>query len=249
MFKKPGTMLMEDDDLSGAGAPGNGDKDKTTDSGSEELKLLGKAVGFLAQGFEELKKQTAGYAEGQAKLTALVETLGKPADRKEVQKDIFDGVDLENMTDAEKLKYVMAKMNETIEERVSEGLKQHDKKLTDLADAFNQKNSQEAVAAMVKDNADFFEWAPEMKALLSEQPNLTVRQAYVLVRAENPKKLAEMTKKYTKEEGEIGKRRASYGLTPTSSSRGDAGGKMKPQEAAEKAFEDIMGPVLAAMNS
>lgn len=235
---KPGQVYQEEDDLSGGGG---GKKDeKPVAPGAEEVKLLGQAVSFLAQGFEEVKKQGQSLAEGQAKLTALLETFqGTKEEKKAVVKDIFEGVDLESMTDADKLKLAISRTEEIVEARVAEALKANDKKISDLSDQFQQKNTKETIEKLAADNSDFFEWAPEIKALLGEQPNLTVKQAYVLVKNDNPKKVAEMTKKYAKPVSDTKK---GFGLLPTST-RGDKGGKMTAQEAAEKAFDEVLGDI------
>lgn len=197
------------------------------------IELLTKSVGLLAQGLQKME-------ENQNAIVSKLGELGKapPIDDKKVElKDPFENVDLEQLTPKQIIEMTLKLAREENAVELAKVQKAADEKVDSLAQAFSSKNANEQVGAAIKDHADFWEWKDDIKSVLSENPNLNVQRAYKLARAEAPEKAAEMDKKYAKADD---KPTRVLSLFPTSYQTTKSQ-KMTPKEAAEKAFDSVMG--------
>lgn len=100
-------------------------------------------------------------------------------------------------------------------------------------------------------NPDFPEWKDEMLALAKDHPNMGIQRLYTLAKAENPEKVAELAKKYKKEddtstEGKPKPKAGNGKPKPFSMSPGSGGTsdtknqKMNAQDAAADAWEQTV---------
>jgi len=94
----------------------------------------------------------------------------------------------------------------------------------------------------VKDYPDFKEWREELAQFVRKNPGYNIRDAYILVRHQNPEKAKKLDEKYYRKE-EPRKKNPLY--TPMKPSAGSKGTKrsLTLDEAAEEAFNEIFGNV------
>lgn len=248
LHKLTGFGLQEEDTGAGGGGGGGGmeDKDKKPDTGAQEIALLKQAVGLLAQGQKDSNDK---LVELTGKLTEYLAPK-KEEDDPIISSDpskLFEGVDLTQLDNAGLANLVVQKATDIAtkitEQKMKEVGSTFDGKLGELANTVHSKNAKEAMQAVAKDNPDFMEWGPEMRKVIGEHPSVSIQQAYVLARAENPHKVAEMTKKYAKAP------EVKYFSFAPSGTRSDGGGKMSQQQAAEKAFDEVFGSAPQLLNS
>jgi len=96
------------------------------------------------------------------------------------------------------------------------------------------------------ENPDLPEWKAELQETLTKYPSMNIAQAYKFVKANNPEKANEIQSKMDTEKAEKNpvKRSAFGGLTPTSSLETlDDDTDLSPKEAADKAWDSVMGEI------
>ncbi len=242
MSKLPSFVMKPDGD--GEDNPGGEGDDKNKGEPSAEVKLLTQTVAVLSQGLEEMQRSQASIADV---LTKLQEgggpSKGDKGQIEEEDADLFKDVDVDSMSQAQLAKFLLDNVGKVLEAKISKLSGRMDERIDGLAGEFQQKNASEQVQKLSEKNADFFEWAPEIKRLLQENPTLSVQRAYSLARSENPEKVATMAKKYKTEVKEVKGKPKTFGLTPTSSRSTEGTGKMSAREAAEKALDEVLGEV------
>lgn len=238
MFKLWPYLEGEEGGKPGAGGTGSGDDGKSGEEGAkppditQQVNLLTQAVGLLSQGHEGLKTTLESI---NTTLTGLQPKKDDPP-RPSIDSIIKD-LDEEGLDDKTKQQRLLSNIETLIADRVGEAVSKVTAQVDSLNATFQSSQAGAAVREMAGQNKDFFEWAPEMKALIAENPTLTVARAYALAKAENPTKLADMTKKYApKTEGQ----RRTLSLMPSSTLRGEKPGKMSQKDAALDAFDRVM---------
>lgn len=226
------------DEADGQGNDLGGDtKDDAAAQHAEQMSLLTKSVGILAQGLEELRGNQSSITEALAK---LAEGTGhSKQEQKEIAQDLFgDDVDMEQLSRKDFAKLIQASIVSAVDQKLSASTEKVTGQVADLASRFESKNASEQINTLAGNNPDFWEWSAEIKQLLQENPTLNVSRAYHLAKAENPDKVAKLAPKYNKP---TTKETPFIGLTPTSSRRGAEGtSKMTSREAANKAFDQVM---------
>lgn len=236
----PRNFKMEEDN---GGDPGNGapnSEPPKKEEPNQQVELLTKAVGLLSQGMSELQAQNQ-------KITETLEAVRKGSEppqpkSKSLEEELAErGDDVETMTNKELLELMVGKLTEKFENRIKELSGEVETKVGGLAQQFHSRVSAEEVGKIAEKNPDLMEWSGEIRALLKDNPTLSVSRALTLAREENPQKKAELTKKYAKPPSEA--KSKGFGLTPTSS-RTTGTGKLSPKEAAEKAFDEVMSSLV-----
>lgn len=250
MWLKHAKLSPEDDNSGGGGGGGDGssDADKSVDkddkgklSTEEHLNRLGQALTLLAGNFDTLlesqKTLAKRFEDGIAVKPIKDDSPKEPQSLAERLKD----VDTSTLDNKQLMEILSGHVGEVLDAKMRHYMGQVDEKVSGLADALNTSTARAEIekVSTAKGNEDFFEWSREIRDLMKTHPTISVAQAYRLAKTENPDKVAELTKKYAKAPADAGKSR-SFSLTPTSSRGGDSG-KMTPQAAAEKAFDDVMG--------
>lgn len=227
----------------GAGGEGAGGAGGASNSDAQ-IALLTKSVGMLAEGLQKM--------EGNQ--TNIIETLANITNqsKKEVKDDVHtmfgDDIDFEQLDRKDFAKYILAQSQVSLRTEMEKLLKGVDEKVSNLSTNFETKNANEQIEKAAAAHADFWEWSNEMKLVLKDHPNLSVARAYNLVKSENPDKVKELSKKYDKPTEK--KEQSFLGLTPTSSiGTRDSTGKMTQKEAAEKAFDKVMGELGDVINN
>lgn len=228
-----------DDGESGGGGERGGDdadKGKGDDEQQQELlTTLTRSVGMLANGLTKMQEQ---FTNLESRLPKAKDS-GEDDDGDEKGHQLGDdSVDLEQLDRKGFAQYLMQNMTKAVQQEITRHLKSVDTKVETLAEQFQSRNASDEITKVSEKNADFFEWTDEIRQVLKENPTLSVTRAYNLAKTENPEKAEKVRQKYAKPAQE----RQSLTLTPTSSRAGNGAGarNMKPREAAEKAFDDVM---------
>lgn len=233
-------MKMEEAGDDGSGGSGGDDVKKNADAAAaqsaQQLELLTKSVGLLAEG---LKNMESNQSQIVATLAAITEQ-SKGEVRKDLKEEFGADVDLDQLSQKDFARYILAHSVKGTQDALSKFNSDLDLKIQDLASRFENKNAGDQVEKIAGNNKDFWEWGPEIKAILKENPTLSVGRAYNLVKTENPDKAKTLDKKYNPAPE---KKQSSFiGLTPTSSigTRDGSKGKMSQKDAANKAFNEVM---------
>lgn len=245
-----GYHAPEDGDGSGNGggtdASKGGDLSDNKDGKGDDLKatvgMLTQAVTLLGKGLEEIKANNGDLGKAIEALKPK-EPEAKPI----TPESLLDGVDLTEMDNAQLANLIITKATTLAEAKVKEAMagytKATDDKVNSLAETVHSKNAAEAIAAISKDNPDFFEWKPEIAAIFRQHPTLTIAEAFTLAKNSNPAKVAEMTKKYVKPT-----EKKIFSFAP-GGVRSEGGGKMSQGAAAEAAFNAVFGQAEHLLNS
>ena len=135
----------------------------------------------------------------------------------------------------------MTKFMERLSSHLDDKLKPVSERITNVESTVTSDLGSRQVADAAKNNKDLYEWKDEISVLLKESPGLKITRALAIARAENPDKAEAMKKKYAKT-GEKDDNVHFLSMTPTSRTGNSDGkeGKMKFQDAADKAFDDVV---------
>lgn len=237
----PRHFLLEeadDGDRGGAGTEGAGD------GIGEEIKALPGQVKVLT---DALTLMVKGQAEMQNQLKELAQTRSAPAQNEEQPKpkdnaDLFEGIDLEQIDRKQFGTILLSKFMERIEEHMGTAIKPVMEKIGQIEHTVTNDLGSRQISDVLKDNKDLYEWKDEIAGLLKETPNMKLSRALTIARSENPEKAKAMQKKYTVPGDDGTKRPVTLSLTPTSRVTGgdEKVGRMKFNEAAERAFDDVL---------
>lgn len=231
-------------DEAGDGTQGAAGSAPAADMSAQQIELLTKSVGLLAEGLQKMEGNQNDIVATLAKITEQ----SKGEVREQLDNKFGEDVDLEQLSRKDFAAYIVENASKALTAEMQKVLGEVDSKVNNLAANFESKNANEQIQKTAESNPDFWEWSQEMKALLQENPTLTVSRAYHLAKSENQEKANKLKAKYDKPAES--KKQSIFGLTPTSSigSRGDTG-KMTQREAAEKAFDKIMGDLGDVINN
>ena len=247
---KPKWMLQDGagdgTDGGGGGSADNKGGGEGKDKGAGDQ--MQKNMEMMMRGMAVLAKSVS---ETQASLKELAEGLKKPNGDDEDEDDDGDGdrvngepsslfgdTDLEQLGRKDFAALILTKFDERLQHHLRGAMKPFDEKLTAVSSRLEGDLADRQIAEAKNGRPDFMEWRHEIAALVKENPGLNVVRAYTLARSENAAKAKEMDEKYKKAEE---KPRFS-GFLPTGGT-GDRGGdakKLKFNEAAEKAWNDVM---------
>lgn len=225
------------DGSEGGDGEGNGDGDGKPAS-DPRLDTLENAVRLMAQGQAAINETLANLSKGFETLSTRVEDGGRGKGGNGEAGADDDDPDLETMDRKQFANYMTKKMQSVVEG----SLKPLGEKFGKLDEKIDAHGLSVMIKDFQKDHPDFFEWKPEMRELLKENPTLTPARAYALVRSESPDKAKQLDKKYglnqpTKKNGENN----FLSLFPTGSGSATKGNaKMTPQQAAEQAWDSVM---------
>lgn len=237
LYNKVNRILQDE---AGEGTEGTGNASAVPAVSNEQMELLTQSVQFLAKGFEELRGNQSQLTEALAKLSDM--TGQTPKQTQETAEVMFgDDVDIEQLSRKDLAKLIETSIMKGVEAKLGKFQEGLSGRVEDLAMRFESKNAGEAVEKVASSHPDFWEWTGEIKALLTENPSLTVNRAYTIVKSENPDKVEKLKTKYEKP---AEKKRDFFSLLPTSTrGRAEGSSKMTQQQAAEAAFDSIMSDI------
>lgn len=201
--------------------------------------------GLLATQGANLEKVVKSLSEGGGKPTG---EKPKPEDKPPTDKE------LDEMSQSQ----LVGHMFKSIRGMLDNFGKEVYTKIDGLSTSLVKKDFQSEVEQLKSKHKDFDDWIPEIKAIMTDNPNLKLSQAYMLVRGENQEKAKQLDDKYKigLEESKPDKQ-AFGGLMPTSGGPSrelnDDGSKKQvtATQAAELAWEQTFGenPALAGPDS
>lgn len=227
--------LDENDGDGGDGGGSGDDKSKGITEVQGQVSTLTEQVKLLAQGYSNIDSLVKGLSEklgGIDELKGALDELKSGGGGKGLGKTLPDDTDLDTLSRRELIALIESRLSGNIEKSlqpIKEGIEK----------AFSRMDETEAmsaVSAAKERHKDFMEWKGEMGAILKANPELSVSRAYLLARAENPTKAAELDEKFKPKEkgGDF-----TGGFFPTSS-RTVRSTKMNPSQAAEAAWDSVM---------
>lgn len=204
---------------------------------TDSLQQVTSAIGAIQQ-------QQNKQADVLSQVTNTLGKLAEPAEEEESSAVDYN-VDLESMSNTE----LANKMLEVIEDRVGQFSKSIEQKIDQFDSKVGTVSAQSQVNETRGKYQDFDHYKDEMVQLARENPGLSVERLYRLAKAENPQKVEEVDKKLAaenpppeKDEGEDKPKRfggmiPTGGFIPVSENT-----RMKPKDAADKAWEDVIAP-------
>jgi len=153
--------------------------------------------------------------------------------------DLFAGVDMEQLDRKDFAALLLTKFQEALQTNLKEAMKPLEERVGKIDERVEGDMANREVNAAAGQRPDFYEWRQEIAELVKTTPGLSVTRAYTIARAENPEKVKKMDEKYTKKSAPAAP--GFTGILPTGGGgRGEVAGKMKFNEAANKAFDDVL---------
>jgi len=199
---------------------------------TEQVTALHETIGKLAQGYGSLDAALKAMDE---KVTTLESSGGSrhgSSDDKSSSVDFGGDVDLETLSRKE----LVALMASSVGKIVQDHLKPIQEKMGKAFDRMDQSEALQEVREIKASEKDFLDFKEEIGGVLRDNPGLSIRRALQIARAENPEKAEKLRTKYNPRKPESD---FTGGFFPTSS-RTESSTKMKPQQAAEAAWQSVM---------
>lgn len=235
----------DDGDKGGAGGKGDDGKGGAGDKGAEHSEMLLRGLAVIAKGVTEMQESNK---EVLAQMKAIAETkagAGSGDDRGSGNGkgagggNLFEGVDMEQLDRKDFAAFLLTKFDERLQHHLKEAVKPIEERVGKMGERMEDDFANREVGAAAGSRPDFYEWRTEIAELVKQTPGLSVTRAYTIARAENAEKAKKMDEKYAKKSEP--KAPPFVGLTPTGGGgRGEGAGKMKFNEAANKAFDDVL---------
>jgi len=247
-FMRPHYPVLEeeggDKGAGGGGAGEDKDGDKGNSKGSENTEMLMRGMAVVAKGISEMQnsnKELLEFMRTQAEKGSGKgdEGGGEGGGDKGSKGGLFDGVDMEQLDRKDFAAMLLAKFEDRLAHHMKEAVKPLDERLGKVSDRVENDLANREINTAAGERPDFYEWRAEIAQLVKDNPGLSVTRAYTVARSENKDKATKMDEKYVKKSE--AKSPAFVGLTPTGGGgRGEGATKMKFNEAAEKAYADVL---------
>jgi len=242
-------------DAGDKGGGGDGDKgggDKGMQEVLNGMKLMTETVSKQQQNIEALMQRVDTLADGRAAGGDGDDDGDDGAGDDDVAGQQPSEKDLEGMSRPQFGKHIVDSVTKGMNKQLEKMIKVLEAKIGKVEETTDRTAVQAAIEKVMEKHPDFYEWTNEIKAVAQDSPGITPKRAYTLARMENPEKAKKMDEKYKDDSGkgegsnkgpgeQGGKKRTKFGgLTPTSGVV-LPNQKMKPREAADKAFDDLLG--------
>jgi hypothetical protein len=248
MFKPHGYLQEENggeggDQGGGAGGEG-GDKGGGENKNAESNDMLMRGMAVIARGISEMQESNKAIAEslkGLSQRGAGDDDGEGDKGNKGGRDDLFSGVDMEQLDRKEFASLLLTKFQDSLTSHLKESMKPLEERVGQVSSKLEEDLANREVNSAAGQRPDFYEWRPEISALVKENPSLSVTRAYTIARSENADKAKQMDTKYAKKSDTPARGFTDLSLSPTGGGgRGEDSGKMKFNEAAEKAYEDVL---------
>ena len=211
-----------------------------------DINMLATQVDLLAKGVNALVADQTSVKEALAQLPKTLAEMNRPPEDEGNKgggfgkaENLFGDLDLEQLDRTQFGTVRLTKFMENLDKHMGARLKPLEDKLGQVETTVTSDLGRRQVDELQTEAKDLMEWKDELAATLKENPSLTLKRAYTIVRAENPDKASKLDAKASngKDAGDV-----FLGLTPTSRSTGSdgKGGRMKFHEAAQRAFDDTL---------
>lgn len=242
-------MADGDKDDKGTGSEGAG---KEGDKGGKDDKGNIEAIAKLTEGMTALAKAVEGIQTNMAAQRAGKQNGDEEEEEEEEENDEeIDDKTLESLPRKQFADHLIGKVSKIIEKQ----LKGVQKEVSSVKEGVSREKVQEQVMKLAGEHKDFWDWKDEIAEIATEMPGITPARAYKMARVENAEKAKKMDEKYKVGEGKdggedtSGKGKKKFGGFTPGSSRTVQNSKMSKTEAAEKAFDEIMGPFTSGEGS
>ena len=231
-----GNEISQSSTTPGSGDEGRGDKVLAEVQG--QVGVLTKAMTLMAQSQQETQDLLKNLPD---MLKTVHSTDDKGGDRTSAG-DLFDGVDLDTLDRKEYGTLLLTKFMDRLSVHLDDKLKPITSEVASVKETVASDLGSRQISDALTVHRDLYEWKDEIATLLKETPNMKLTRALIVAKSENPEKATAMQKKYAVVNGEDKNKVRYLGMTPTSRTSGDDGGKgkMKFAEAAEHAFDDVV---------
>lgn len=233
----------------------DGKKDKDVDL-TKQVATLTTLVGTLAGGFDAQKKaidaltnnvgQLSNMSQEQIKAQQAAAQANQTDDEPE---DTFELNDLEGMDRSAFMDVILNKVNKGFDKLSEQITGQVDK----VKETVSTSNIQVEYDKVVAKNPDFNHYKAEIAELAKQNPEMSIKNMYTLAKANNPEKVAEVTKLIKKEteqkqvedaaEDKKTKAKGYGGLTPTSGQRQELPSDMTQESAGASAWDETMADI------
>jgi len=159
--------------------------------------------------------------------------------------------DLETMSRKELVDMILNGVTNVVDGKLGQITKDLGGQIADTRNETNRERIQREVDAARGKYKDFNEWRDEMQMQVKKNPMLSAEEAYILAKSGDSKKAKELDEKYAKleaeekaksGEGSGARDKGGFGgMRPGTGERSNKRSDMKPDEAAEAAWDEIFG--------
>jgi len=217
---------------------GNGDGgagEGKPDANAEALKSLGDGMNALASNMKTMQDNMSAMMQKQAEPPPVIDPPKPKPDPL--------SADLESLGRKEFADVIVSAVVGRIKEDMVSPMESRVDNLHKTVETGGLKAEMKAVQEA---HPDFWDWKDEMGARVAQTPNISVEDAYILARASDSEKALEMDEKYkSKDDGQGGddtgsNKPGSFGGMRPGAVQSDPATDMKPDQAAEKAWEETM---------
>ena len=208
-----------------------------TDTKEPTMAQMLAGVQYLAQQIKTLEARNAAYASQIQALESRIVT--PPPTRSADPPQAPQNVDPDTMSNKELAAYIASRIKDDLVKPVAE-------RLAATEDRITRSDVKTQLDTLVSKDPHFWEYQEEVKALVKENPDLSISRALAIAKAENPEKTsalaaraaeasaADAAKKNAERASEFG------GLLPTSM-RPSKSASMDATAAADDAWQEVMG--------
>lgn len=241
------------------------DKDKQNDDLSNKVEVLTDAVGKLAEGMKSIQANYGNLSENVNQLASLQQDFyqrqqqqSQTSDTDEDEEDTFMNFDDKSLEDLNRAQFMQVMMGQ-----FSKMLEKNNKQLMERVESVDSKVHKNDVRAELQAVVDRYEDFPyfkdEVKKILADHPEYSIKAAYLMAKEDNPEKASQVAEQLKaakddkegddkdpstenkSDDGSEQKRTSGYGgLTPTSGQREGKPANMSTKEAAEDAWAESM---------
>lgn len=223
--------------------------EKALEKLAEQVKTITGAVGELAKGHKAV-------VEGMNKQQEFLKNLSqlRPEDKNKPEDDDTDDdfklSELESLSRADFMKMIVKTIEKGVNEKVKGVSGDVEKVRTALSNVYAKSEIDKAKGRF----PDWEEWQDELTSITQRNPGLTLDDAYLLARGNNPQKAKEIDEKAKKaederlaaekrqrEEDEINTPKEFGGLLPTSGKASDDESIKDINDAADAAWTEVFG--------
>lgn len=230
------TVTNTNDDAIGDGGAGNGSATMTRD---DWTRFFGDLTTSVKSGNADLAARLDGL-NGTVKSAATPPAQAAPEPSSE---------DIDGMTNSEFGNYLMSRVEKSIKDIFTDGVKPLANGLTELRKDYTISSATSELNTLRSTNKDLDDWNAEMVALATEHPTLSIPQLLSLARASNPKKNEQLQAKYNPPEKKPNLFAALPGYGGPNGSTTDGEKPLTKQEAGREALKEVSErhPILAAL--
>lgn len=219
-----------------------------------QMQNITQAVGSLATGLDSNQKNIEALTGTVNSLTSM--SKQQLENMQSVDDDDDDDFgselganDLEGMNRMDFMNHILGQVNKGFE-RIAD---QIGSQVSTVKDSVETTNLKQELNEVRESNPDFDHFKEEIAAVAKANPNMAIKDMYVLAKANNPQKVEEVTKtletqtleneKKAAEEAKKTQSKGFGGLTPTSGQKTEIPTDMTQEAAGNAAWDETMANI------